>query len=134
MLCHITQFTDRTSTLLRHKLLQIKDAFNSVRHIMHDAVWLHQRGVEPEVPVPVEHSLFDAVAGIRRDLFVGVVDPRADQDRLTGSGRGQRQLALPMIVALLHLGQSGGGPCGGDHLSNGFSVLPSNSLVQVAVV
>ena len=121
-------------TLLRHKLLLLEDEVDSIGHVVHDEARLHQRGVESEVPVPVEHGLFDAVVCVRRHLCVGVVHPGADQDRLAGGGRGQRQLALQQIVDLLLLGHGGGGPRGGHHLGNGFGVLPGHPLLQVAVV
>jgi len=120
--------TESHSTLPRLQLLQLQDALDGLRHVLHDVVGLHQRRVEAEVPVPVEHRLFDAVAGVGRHLRVGVVDPRADQDGLAGRGGGQRQLALPQVDARFHRGG------GGAHVSDGLGALYGNSLLQVAVV
>lgn len=93
---------------MRCKVLQLEDQVYSSIHIWHDVVWLHQAGVEGEIPVPVEDVLSAAVAGGQGQLALGAVHPSTDQHR---AAAGRCQLLLPAEASLMGLGEQQGSAC-----------------------
>ncbi|TNN49819.1 hypothetical protein EYF80_039973 [Liparis tanakae] len=93
---------DPFSTAIIHDYVKVllQDALDGLRHVLHDVVGLHQRRVEPEVPVPVEHRLFDAVAGVGRHLRTPVQTRTDLQDVAEGSASSlSHRLTLPPPAA-----------------------------------
>lgn len=120
---------------MRCKVLQLEDQVYSSIHIWHDVVWLHQAGIEGEIPVAVEDVLSDAVSGGQGHLAVGAVHPGTDQHRAAAGSSCRCQLLLPAEARLMGLGEQGrGSACRSLGLQAGFGALLQVAVVQVSSV